>query len=123
MTVWLAAKERHAEGPSALVTVLAFSGLQELAARVAAEIRELIGQDDEVWAVTHSMGGIILRHIQALPDQGQTFEILLKGSLFHEFTTIALVSAASRSVVDGMQSCSHEQARRLPCDLAAGGVP
>ncbi len=44
--------------------------MQELAERVAAEVRELVRQEDEVWAVTHSMGGIILRHIQALPDRG-----------------------------------------------------
>jgi surfactin synthase thioesterase subunit len=44
--------------------------VQELADQVAAEIRGLVGQEDEVWAVTHSMGGIILRHIQALPDRG-----------------------------------------------------
>lgn len=37
---------------------------------MAAEIRELVGLDDEAWAVTHSMGGIILRHMQALPDRG-----------------------------------------------------
>jgi hypothetical protein len=45
-------------------------GSQELAEQVAAEVRALVGREDEVWAVTHSMGGIILRHIQALPDRG-----------------------------------------------------
>lgn len=53
---------------------------QELAERVAAEVRGLVGRDDEVWAVTHSMGGIILRHMQALPDQGRLPNAAASGS-------------------------------------------
>ena len=44
---------------------------QDLACQVAENIRALTGNDAEVWAVTHSLGGIILRHIMGLPDQGE----------------------------------------------------
>jgi len=45
-------------------------GLADLAEIAAAEIRDAVGTEAEVWAVTHSMGGIVLRHIQALPEAG-----------------------------------------------------
>ena len=46
-------------------------GLQDLADSVANDIRAVAGKDAEVWAVTHSLGGIVLRHIMALPDHGE----------------------------------------------------
>lgn len=43
---------------------------QGLAAGVAREISEIASADAEVWVVTHSLGGVVLRHIMALPYQG-----------------------------------------------------
>ena len=44
----------------------------KLAEGVALEVKELVslGGHDGVWAVTHSLGGIVQRHIMGLPDQG-----------------------------------------------------
>ena len=47
---------------------------QDLAASVADEIRTVAGKDAEVWAVTHSLGGIVLRHIMGLIDCGESFD-------------------------------------------------
>ena len=43
---------------------------QELAAGVAADVRRVAGPEQQVWAVTHSLGGIVVRHIMGLPDHG-----------------------------------------------------
>lgn len=43
---------------------------QGLAAGVAREINDIVSADTEVWAVTHSLGGVVLRHIMELPNQG-----------------------------------------------------
>ena len=38
---------------------------------VAREVRLVAGdRGGEVWAVTHSLGGVVLRHVMGLPDQG-----------------------------------------------------
>jgi len=45
--------------------------IKDLAIQVAEEIRELAGDEkNEVWAVTHSLGGIILRHVYGLENHG-----------------------------------------------------
>mmetsp|Transcript_44580 Transcript_44580/g.113925 ORF Transcript_44580/g.113925 Transcript_44580/m.113925 type:complete len:254 (+) Transcript_44580:286-1047(+) len=45
-------------------------GLAELAEITAQSIREAVGEGAEVVAVAHSMGGVVVRHIQDLPDAG-----------------------------------------------------
>lgn len=40
---------------------------------MAEQLRELAGRERPVWAVTHSMGGIVLRHIMLLEVQGAAF--------------------------------------------------
>ena len=46
--------------------------INKLAAGVAEEVKDLVlqGGHEGVWAVTHSLGGIVQRHIMGLPDQG-----------------------------------------------------
>ncbi|KAK9839123.1 hypothetical protein WJX74_009927 [Apatococcus lobatus] len=44
--------------------------LQQLAEGVAQQLREIAGPDRPVWAVTHSMGGIVLRHIMQMENKG-----------------------------------------------------
>ena len=52
---------------------------QDLAASVADEIRTVAGKDAEVWAVTHSLGGIVLRHIMGLADSGESVKPCCNG--------------------------------------------
>jgi len=54
-----------------LIQIAQVSEAQDLAASVAHEIRTVAGKDAEVWAVTHSLGGIVLRHIMGLTDCGE----------------------------------------------------
>ena len=44
----------------------------KLAEGVATEVQELVSQGghSSVWAVTHSLGGIVQRRIMGLPNQG-----------------------------------------------------
>lgn len=44
----------------------------QLAEGVATEVQDLVAQGGHtgVWAVTHSLGGVVQRHIMGLPDQG-----------------------------------------------------
>lgn len=44
----------------------------QLAEGVATEVQDLVtkGEHTSVWAVTHSLGGIVQRHIMGLPDHG-----------------------------------------------------
>ncbi|KAK9807919.1 hypothetical protein WJX73_002237 [Symbiochloris irregularis] len=44
--------------------------LQALAEGLVEEIKAAAGSSGRVFAVTHSMGGIVLRHIMGLKDQG-----------------------------------------------------
>jgi len=46
--------------------------INKLAAGVAEEVKDLVlqGGHEGVWAVTHSLGGIVQRHIMGLPGQG-----------------------------------------------------
>ena len=44
--------------------------LQDLAVGLAEEIRALAGTNGKVFAITHSMGGIVLRHIMGLENHG-----------------------------------------------------
>eukprot|EP00241_Pyramimonas_parkeae_P022754 CAMPEP_0114289354 /NCGR_PEP_ID=MMETSP0059-20121206/7325_1 /TAXON_ID=36894 /ORGANISM="Pyramimonas parkeae, Strain CCMP726" /LENGTH=221 /DNA_ID=CAMNT_0001410613 /DNA_START=310 /DNA_END=975 /DNA_ORIENTATION=- len=44
--------------------------LSELAAVTAQRVRDACGPDAAVFAVTHSMGGVVLRHMQGLPGTG-----------------------------------------------------
>lgn len=44
--------------------------LQALAQGLVEKIKEAAGSSGRVFAITHSMGGIVLRHIMGLPDQG-----------------------------------------------------
>ena len=44
--------------------------LQQLAEGVAEQVQGIAGPDRPVWAVTHSMGGIVLRHIMQMEDKG-----------------------------------------------------
>mmetsp|Transcript_29929 Transcript_29929/g.53569 ORF Transcript_29929/g.53569 Transcript_29929/m.53569 type:complete len:265 (-) Transcript_29929:93-887(-) len=46
------------------------NGLPELAEIAAQSIRDTVGEGAEVLAVTHSMGGVVVRHIQDLEDKG-----------------------------------------------------
>jgi len=51
--------------------------INKLAAGVAEEVKDLVlqGGHEGVWAVTHSLGGIVQRHIMGLPDQGTACEL------------------------------------------------
>ena len=53
--------------------------INKLAAGVAEEVKDLVlqGGHEGVWAVTHSLGGIVQRHIMGLPDQGTACELSL----------------------------------------------
>ena len=54
-----------------LTPIFLLLGAQDLAASVADEIRTVAGKDAEVWAVTHSLGGIVLRHVMGLTGCGE----------------------------------------------------
>ena len=58
---------------------------QDLAASVAAEVRTVAGKDAEVWVLTHSLGGIVLRHIMRLTDCGEPSNSAATACTAHPF--------------------------------------
>ena len=44
--------------------------LEKLAEGVAEQLESVAGAERPVWAVTHSMGGIVLRHLMQLENNG-----------------------------------------------------
>ena len=62
-----------------------------LAEGVALEVKELVslGGHDGVWAVTHSLGGIVQRHIMGLPEQGRLVQHGCQCLLFAPVSTFS----------------------------------
>lgn len=58
-----------------------------------------------MWAVTHSMGGIILRHIQALPDRGVFARTSLERASMCDVATADLTTGPRRARAGGLAAC------------------
>ena len=99
----------------------------KLAEGVASEVHELVSQGGHtsVWAVTHSLGGVLQRHIMGLPDQGallvkpypahcklHTFLVVLQ-TLSELCLTVLLQLCNSPQI--GKSSCSQCLEVKLEC--------